>query len=99
MSSKAGDTPPEKQSLSTLRRHRRASGKRLRLLLREYGISPTGFAEFLVVTPACITNWFVRGVPRHRLGEFSRLLSVNERWLAIGEGIRHPCFDPPVRKN
>ncbi|EPJ84368.1 transcriptional regulator [Pseudomonas kilonensis] len=67
---------------------RQACGQRLRNLLEEYDIAPSAFAEVLRVSPQCLTNWSVRGVPRLRMAQLARLLSVSEVWLAIGEGER-----------
>lgn len=60
------------------------SGQRLRALLKECRIGPSAFAEFLGVSPQCLTNWFMRGVPRARLGKLARLLTVDEHWLEEG---------------
>ena len=65
---------------------RRASGQSLRRLLSDYGITPTGIAEFLGVSPACVNNWFVRGIPQQRTETIARLLSVNADWLSTGKG-------------
>jgi hypothetical protein len=65
-----------------------ASGKRLRLLLKEYRVEPADFAVFLNVCPECLAAWFVHGVPPWLLDKLSRLLSVREQWLATGEGSR-----------
>lgn len=47
------------------------------------------FALFLRVSPQNMTNWFARGLPRQRLPEIAQLLSVNESWLARGEGEKY----------
>lgn len=67
---------------------RRACGQRLRNLLEEYDISPSGFAAVLGVSPQCLTNWSTRGIPRQRVEPLARLLSVSEAWLVTGEGER-----------
>ncbi len=67
---------------------RRACGQRLRNLLEEYDISPSGFAEVLGISPQCLTNWSARGIPRLRVEQLARLLSVSEVWLVTGEGER-----------
>ncbi|WP_371134778.1 helix-turn-helix transcriptional regulator [Pseudomonas sp. Q11] len=67
---------------------RRTCGQRLRNLLEEYGISHSTFAEVLGISPQCLTNWRVRGVPRLRVEHLARLLSVSEVWLATGVGER-----------
>ncbi|MBC3376614.1 hypothetical protein HU762_21965 [Pseudomonas sp. SWRI92] len=67
---------------------RQASGQRLRNLLEEYDIAPSAFAEVLRVSPQCLTNWSVRGVPRLWMAQLARLLSVSEVWLVTGEGER-----------
>lgn len=67
---------------------RRACGQRLRNLLEEYGISPSGFAKVLGISPQCLTNWSTRGIPRQRVEPLARLLSVSEAWLVTGEGER-----------
>ena len=77
------------------RRNQRASGRRLRALLGELGISPMAFSEFVGISPQCLTNWFARGLPRQRLDEMARLLSVSPVWLAMGVGERH--LVPPRR--
>lgn len=67
---------------------RRTCGQRLRNLLEEYDISPSGFAAVLGVSPQCLTNWSARGIPRLRVEQLARLLSVSEVWLVTGEGER-----------
>lgn len=67
---------------------RRACGQRLRNVLEEYDISPSGFAEVLGISPQCLTNWSRRGIPRQRGEPLARLLSVSEVWLVIGKGER-----------
>jgi DNA-binding transcriptional regulator YiaG len=67
---------------------RRTCGQRLRNLLEEYDISPSGFAAVLGVSPQCLTNWSTRGVPQPRVEQLARLLSVSEVWLVTGEGER-----------
>lgn len=67
---------------------RRACGQRLRDLLEEYDISPSGFAEVLGISPQCLTNWSTRGIPRQRVEPLARLLSVSEVWLVTGVGER-----------
>ena len=67
---------------------RRACGQRLRNLLEEYDISPSGFAKVLGISPQCLTNWSTRGIPRQRVEPLARLLSVSEVWLVTGVGER-----------
>ena len=67
---------------------RRTCGQRLRDLLEEYDISPSGFAEVLGISPQCLTNWSTRGIPRQRVEPLARLLSVSEVWLVTGVGER-----------
>jgi len=67
---------------------RRTCGQRLRSLLEEYDISPSGFAKVLGTSPQCLTNWSTRGIPRQRVEPLARLLSVSEAWLVTGEGER-----------
>lgn len=67
---------------------RRACAQRLSGLLKEYGIPASGFAEVLRITPQCLCYWKRRGVPRLRVEQLARLLSVSEVWLATGEGER-----------
>lgn len=62
----------------------RQSGERLRTLLHECSISPMAFSEFLNVSPQCLNNWFMRGIPKRRIAEIAGLLSVNDVWLATG---------------
>lgn len=62
----------------------RQSGERLRTLLHECTISPMGFSEFLNVSPQCLNNWFIRGIPTRRITEIARFLSVSDVWLATG---------------
>jgi hypothetical protein len=73
---------------SSRARKQHACGRRLRTLLDEYAISCGGFAELLCISPKCLRNWFVRGVPRVRMEQLARMLSVSEVWLAKGEGER-----------
>ncbi|WP_053213834.1 helix-turn-helix transcriptional regulator [Pseudomonas sp. Q12-87] len=67
---------------------RRDCGQRLKATLEEYGIAPVAFAELLGISPQCLTNWSARGIPRLRIAQLARLLSVSEVWLATGEGER-----------
>lgn len=67
---------------------RLACGQRLRNLLEEYDITPSAFAEVLRISPQSLTNWRRRGVPRLRMAQLARLLSVSEVWLATGRGER-----------
>lgn len=57
-------------------------------MLEEYGIYPVAFAEVLRINPQCLTNWSARGIPRLRVEQLARLLSVSKVWLATGEGER-----------
>lgn len=80
------DSQKTGQAFNIRRHNRRASGQRLRRLLHAYGVTPIGIAEFLGVSPGCVTNWFVRGIPRQRMNTIAQLLSVNVDWLSTGHG-------------
>lgn len=76
------------KSCTTLCGSQTHSGLRLRALLDEYFIGPSAFAGFLGVSPQCLANWFIRGVPRSRAEKLAQLLSVSVVWLLEGEGAR-----------
>lgn len=79
------NNPTEKQRRHLSSRSRRASGQRLKATLEEYAISHAGFSELLRISPQCLANWFARGIPKTRMEQLARLLSVPEVWLATGE--------------
>ncbi|KAB0481179.1 LexA family transcriptional regulator [Pseudomonas reinekei] len=62
-------------------------GPRFKMLLEEANITTTAFAEFLnIPKPQNVHNWYTRGVPHYRMEEVAKKLSVNVKWLKIGEG-------------
>lgn len=89
MANQHRDTLAGQRSVALRTRSLRGSGPRFRALLAQCNISPMDFAVFLKVSPQNMTNWFARGLPRQRLPEIAQLFSVNEYWLAMGEGDKH----------
>lgn len=71
-------------------------GPRFKALLKEVKITPSEFANFCNVEPQHVNNWYIRGVPYHRLEEIARLLSVNSQWLLNGEGPKYPVTGQPA---
>lgn len=68
------------------------SEQRLRLVLKACEISSTAFAEWLRVSPQCLNNWFLRGLPHVRVEQLAQTLSLRKAWLETGEGVMYPII-------
>lgn len=75
------------------------SGKRLRALIDECGVTPTGISRLLGVSPQVMNNWFARGVPKRRLCEVGALFRIDPRWLEFGSGIGMTNVGQPDKSN
>lgn len=62
------------------------SGQRLRALIDECGVTPTGISRLLGVSPQVMNNWFARGVPKGRISEVACLFCIDPKWLECGDG-------------
>jgi hypothetical protein len=51
-------------------------------------------ALFMDASPQSVSNWLAHGVPRKRMDEVARLLSVTQVWLATGQGPKYQLWTP-----